>query len=405
VMTAGDIYTIAGDDTESFGGDGGLASSSEISAPSGITSDSAGDIFFDDTDNLRVRMVPNHRGRFFGQSMTAGDIFTVAGNGALGDSGEGGPASSAEFKKVAGVALDAHHNLIVTDEGASRVLVVANTSGTYYGRHMAAGYIYSIAGSGMVGYSGIGGPARSATIGCPLGAVVDRHGNVVITDACNQRILVVADSTGTFYGRAMTAGYIYSIAGEGTIGYSGIGGPARSARIGCPLGTVVDRHGNVIFTAACNQRILVVAGSTGTFYGREMTAGYIYSIAGSGRAGYSGNGGLATRAELNNPDDVVVDEAGNLVFTDAHNDVVRVVAASAGTYYGQTMKPDHIYLLAGNGTYGWEGDGGSPAVAEFANPAGLAAVTIGDGGTGSAIYITDLANARIRVVDWDGGGA
>jgi len=397
-MTAGDIYTIAGNDTEGFSGDGGAAPSAELDAPEGITSDAHGDIFVADDGNLRVRMIPASTSTFFGQAMMAGDIYTIAGDGSEGSSGDGGPATSAELEDVAGVALDGSGNLVVTDEGAWQVKVVAASTGTFYGQAMTAGDIYLIAGNGLLGYSGIGGPATTAEIGCPLGTVVDPRGNVVFSDSCNERIMVVADANGTFYGQAMTAGDLYSIAGDGTGGYSGDGGPATSAELNEPALMTMDAAGNLVFADGRNNRIRVVAVTTGTYYGQAMTAGDIYSVAGTGAAGYTGNGRLATKAELDHPDDVVIDEAGNLVLTDAHNNVVRVVANRTGSYYGQAMKKGDIYLLAGTGSYGWAGDGGPPASAELANPDGITAVAQADRGTGSAIYVGDLANSRLRLV-------
>jgi hypothetical protein len=226
----------------------------------------------------------------------------------------------------------------------------------------------------------------------------------VFTDVCDERIMVVAESTGTLYGQAMTAGDLYSIAGDGTAGYSGNAGPATTAELDEPALMTVDATGNLTFADGRNNLIGVVAVATGTYYGQAMTAGDIYCVAGTGTAGHSGHGGLATAAELNHPDDVVVDEAENLVLTDAHNNVVRVVATSPGSYYGQAMKEGDIYLLAGSGTYGWAGDGGPPASAELANPDGLTAVSQADHGSGSAIYIGDVANSRFRLVSSDGAG-
>ena len=193
---------------------------------------------------------------------------------------------------------------------------------------MTAGDIYTIAGNGAAGFSGDGGPAVKARLHRPTGVTLDAAGNVLISDSFNERIRVLAATTGTFYGRAMTAGDIYTIAGNGTQGFSGDGGPATAAELNTPLRTTVDAAGNVVISDSFNQRLRVLAVKTGTFYGRAMTAGDIYTIAGNGTAGFSGDGGPATAAGLYKPLRVTVDAAGNLVFCDERDNRIRVVRSS-----------------------------------------------------------------------------
>ncbi len=134
----------------------------------------------------------------------------------------------------------------------------------------------------------------------------------------------------------------------------------------------VDAAGNLVIADTANNRVRVVAATTGTFYGQAMTAGDIYTIAGDGSAGGSGDGGPATSAELNQPDRVAVDGAGNLVIADYYNERVRVMAASTGTFYGQAMTAGDIYTIAGDGSAGGSGDGGPATSAELNQPPGLA---------------------------------
>ena len=136
---------------------------------------------------------------------------------------------------------------------------------------------------------------------------------------------MVAARTGTFYGQAMTAGDIYTVAGTGTPGFSGDGGPATAAELDHPDGVSVDPAGNLVIGDTSNNRVRVVAARTGTFYGQAMTAGDIYTVAGTGPPGYAGDGGPAAAAELNNPQGVAVDRAGNLVIGDGGNGRVRLV--------------------------------------------------------------------------------
>jgi hypothetical protein len=179
----------------------------------------------------------------------------------------------------------------------------------------------------------------------------------VIADTYNNRIRVVAGSTATFYGVAMTAGDIYTIAGNGTGGYSGNGGAGDLSRARLPQGIAVDSAGNVVIADTNNDRIRAVAETTGTYYGTAMTAGDIYTIAGNGSDGYSGDGGPATSA-LYFASDVAVDGSGNVLIADTDNDRIRVVAGSTATFYGTAMTAGDIYTIAGNGTYGYSGDGG-----------------------------------------------
>ena len=153
---------------------------------------------------------------------------------------------------------------------------------------------------------------------------VDGAGNVLIADTFNNRIRVVAASTGTYYGRPMTAGDIYTIAGGGASGL-GDGGPATAAQLNTPAGVAVDGAGNLLIADTYDNRIRVVAASTGTYYGQPMTAGDIYTIAGTGTGGFSGDGSPATAAELYTPSGVAVDAAGNLFITDTANNRIREV--------------------------------------------------------------------------------
>ena len=371
-MTAGDIYSVAGNGKRGFSGDGGPATSAELRLPQDLTVDAAGNLAIADTYNNRVRVAAAGTGTFYGQPMTGGHIYTVAGDGTAGFSGDGGPATSAELRLPQGVAVDAAGNLVITDTGNNRVRVVAAGTGTFYGQAMTAAHIYTVAGDGTAGFSGDSGPATSAELRGPQRVAVDAAGNLLITDTGNNRIRVVAASTGTFYGQAMTAAHIYTVAGDGTAGFSGDSGPATSAELGGPQGVSVDGAGNLVITDTGNNRIRVVAARTGTFYGQPMTAGDIYTVAGDGTAGFSGDSGPATSAELFAPRNAVADGAGNLLTADFANERVRVVAARTGTFYGQPMTAGDIYTVAGDGTAGFSGDGGPGTAAELFNPAGMA---------------------------------
>ena len=389
-MAAGDIYTIAGNGQFLFSGAGGPATRAELFGPEGVATDAAGDIV--EGDSSRVRLVPAHNGIFFGRPMTAGHIYTIAGIAGFGPVGDGGPATKAYLDNSSGVALDAAGNVLIADTNHARIRVVAASTGTFYGQHMTAADIYTVAGDGTTGYSGDGGPATRAELDQPSAMALDAAGNALIADAGNDRVRVVAASSGTFYGRPMTAGDIYTVAGDGTFGYSGDGGPATRAELSLPFGVTVDGAGNILTADTFNHRIRVVASSTGTFYGQPMTAGDIYTVAGNGLAGYTGDGGPATAAELKYPHGVAADRAGNLVIADTQNNRIRVVAASTGTFYGQPMTAGDIYTVAGDGTFGYSGDGGPATQAQIAGPPAVAPTDTGN------LLIADNQNHRIRMV-------
>ena len=391
-MTAGDIYTVAGNGTSAFSGDGGLATGAELNGPRRVTVDGAGNLVITDRGNNRVRVVAAATGTFYGQAMTAGDIYTVAGTGAYGFSGDGGPATAAELASPDQTAVDGAGNLVIADWGNSRVRVVAAGTGTFYGQAMTAGDIYTVAGNGQVGYGSDGGLATSAKLDGPQDVAVDGAGNLVIADSGNDRVRVLAARTATFYGRAMTVRHLYTVAGNGSFGFSGDGGPGTAAGLKIPQDAVADGAGNLVITDSGNNRVRVVAGGTGTFYGQAMTAGDIYTVAGNGTFGFSGDGGPATTAELGSPGQTAVDGMGNLVIADSGNNRVRVVAASTGTFYGQAMTAGDIYTAAGNGTGGFSGDGGPALSAELSRPLGVAVDAAGD------LLVVDVGNNRIREV-------
>ena len=391
-MTAGDIYTVAGRGIAGFSGDGGPAWHAELSFPDGMIVDRAGNLVIGDSSNNRLRVVAGSTGTFYGQAMTKGDIYTIAGNGTQGFAGDGGPATSAELNTPCTPALDATGNLVFADNGNQRIRVLAESTGTFYGQAMTAGDIYTIAGTGTEGFAGDGGPATSAEFQNPVGVTVDSAGNVLVGDANNNRVRAVAENTGSFYGQAMTKGDIYTVAGNGSLGFSGGGGPATSAELDFPTGVAVDGAGNRLVADKGNNRIRVVAATSGTFYGRAMTKGDIYTVAGDGTQGFSGDGGPATGAELNVPFGVAVDAAGNLVLPDSGNSRVRVVAVSTGTFYGQAMTAGNIYTVAGDGTRGSSGDGGPATSAELDDPGKVAVDAAGN------LVIPDDHISRVRVV-------
>ena len=321
-MTAGDIYTIAGNGDGVYNGDGIPATTAGL-RPAAVAVDHAGNLVVTD-DNDRIRVVAAKSGTFYGQAMTAGDIYTVAGDGHSGYNGDGIRATSATLFPQA-VAVDGAGNLVIADLGSNRVRVVAASTGTFYGQAMTAGDIYTIAGNGDGAFNGNGIPATSAGVN-PEGVAMDSAGNLVIADG-NALVRVVAARTGSFYGQAMTAGDIYTVAGDGTRGYAGDGGPALSAALADPHDVAMDHDGNLVISDTFNNRVRVAAVRSGTFYGIAMTKGDIYTVGGDGPSGWNGDGIPATTAQFSSPLGVAVSRAGDLLICDAISNRVRVISS------------------------------------------------------------------------------
>ena len=387
-MTAGDIYSIAGNGTAGFAGDGGPAGGAELNAPQAAALDSAGNVLIADAGNQRIRVIAEGTGTFYGQSMTANHIYTIAGTGTPGLSGDGGPATSAELHEPSSVAVDGAGDVVIADTANFRVRVIAASTGTHYGRAMTAGHIYTVAGIGSGHFSGNGTTATAAQLDGPQATAADSAGDVVISDGTN-RIRMVAATTGTHFGVAMTAGHIYTVAGDGNRGFGGDNGPALKAKVE-PRGIAFDSSGNLVFADGSN-RIRVVAARTGTFYGKSMKAGYIYSIAGGGSGGVT-NGIPAVDSSLTFPTDVAIDGAGNVLIVDNGDLLVRVVAEGTGTFYGQSMTAGDIYTIAGGGPTGALGDDGPATDAYLNGPRDVAVDPAGN------VVISDTNDERIRVV-------
>jgi hypothetical protein len=408
-LSTGELTTPAGTvDVTGPGASGIAAGEAGLGYLCGLTVDGAGNLVFadggyfsdgspDGGDNL-VRLLATHAGTYYGQAMTAGHVYTIAGDGTQGYSGDGGPAPAAELSGPAGIAVDAAGN--VEDTGNDVVRVIVAASGTFYGQAMTAGDIYTVAGTGQFGYSGYGGPAARARLGIlPVGdgkndvsepwpaLRVDHHGNLVLGDTDNDVVRVVATSSGTFYGQKMTAGDIYTVAGDGRGDRGDADGPALKEHFSTVSGIAVDGAGDLVVADNGNDIVWVVAEHTGPSYGIKMTAGDAYVVAGSGNFGTSGNGGVATRADFAGPTGVAVDSAGNILISDTggtgdtgayyENEEVRAVAARSGTYYGLKMTAGHLYDVAGTDAVN-SGLGGPATRAVLSEPSGVTLDRSGD---------------------------
>ena len=397
-MTVGQVYVVAGGGSTL--GDGGPATKAQLLMAYSLAIDPAGDLILADLGSGRIRVVAERTGTRYGQHMKAGDIYTVAGGGA--SQANGAPALKSKLVNPCAVAVDSRGNIDFAVGAGRRVRAVAAATGRFYGQQMAAGHIYVIAGNGGTWLSGDGGPAAKAQM-FPSAEVTDSSGNVIFADAAQRvyrsEIRILVRRAGTYFGRRMTAGNVYALVGSGPEGFSGDGGPGTRARLSLsiPIAAVselaLDRAGNLVFLDTGNYRVRVLAARTGTFYGQRMKAGAIYTVAGNGGGNDTGNGGPALKAQLEMyyGTGLAIDPHGNIAISEDGDDAVRLVAASAGTFYGKKMKAGYIYHIAGKFIGGTRGDGG-PAIDASMFPNALAYDARGN------LLIADTLLSEIRVV-------
>ena len=321
------ISTYAGTGASGFSGDGGQATSAILKNPDGVAVDAQGNIYISDSFNSRIRKV----------NASTGVITTVAGTGSYGFSGDGGLAIAAKMTYPSDIAVDSQSNLYIADNARIRKVTVST------------GIITTIAGNGTGTPTGDGGLATAAQL---------------------QEGQMTFDSQGSLYISAgnrirkidATTGIITTVAGTGTVGFSGDGGPATSAKLYATGGIVVDANNNLYIADQGNFRVRKVDGATGI----------ITTICGSIN-NYFGDGGLATAAELTGPNGLVLDAQGNLYIADQPNHRIRKIDGSTGI----------ITTIAGNGNGNFSGDGGPATAAELFFPKDLAMDAQGN------LYITE----------------
>ncbi len=406
-VQAGRTYTIAGDGTVGYSGDGGLAVNAKLAGPAGLAI-TQGDIFFADTGNDRIRVIAGRTGYLYGglssTKLIAGHIYTIAGGG--NSTADGVPASTAALALIPpgtwpaapdGVRVDNGGNIVFADSADCEVRVIADADGSFYGISMVGGDIYTIAGTGTCKSPGTGhDPAKTTPIEAPLQLTTDGFGDVIFNEADGSEFLaattgraygmkviagdlydlgqidgLTADAkgnlvesdflgptqllgyrSGTDFGKTVTAGRFTTIAGNFNSWYSGDGGPALRAQLGTsfadstlPRVIVADQHADLAISVDGRARFIPVR--SGTYFGRSMRGGQIYPLLGRTGIGCS-NKLLPARDPSVNVRALGFDQAGNVIAADtckAGRLLVRAVRS--GRFYGKQMRAGYVYLIAG----------------------------------------------------------
>jgi sugar lactone lactonase YvrE len=401
-ISTGFISTVAGTGTASYSGDGAAATSAKLDTPSGVAVDSSGNIYIADRTNDRVRKV----------TISTGYISTVAGNGSscgspTGGCGDGSAATSANLTSPNSVVLDSSGNIYIADSGDNRIREVT----------ISTGNISTVAGNGTPGYSGDGGAATSAEIDGPNGAALDSSGNIYISDTQDRRIRVVNPGTG----------HISTLAGNGTQGATGNGGPAISAELDDPKQIAVDGLGNVYLADATAEEVRLVqlnttfpttalGGSSAVqdFFLETTAAETLTSMTAQQSQGSKQEYSIGTitgctvNGSTSNPSGTICTLP--ITFTPAYpgprNVPLTAVTGTGNVGFGLTgtgagplavLIPGIVSTVAGNGTAGTTGNGGAATSAELNDPGNVAVDSAGN------MYIANYNNQDIQKVTASSG--
>lgn len=329
------INTFAGTGIAGYNGDGIACGTAQLDTPFAVAVDKMHNVYISDSRSYRIRKVD-----------ASGTISTIAGTGVAGFGGDNGPATLAQIKQPFGIFVDDTGNVLFADANNNRIRKISTT-----------GIITTIAGNGVAGFSGDNAPAVSAMLNTPGDVCNDKTGRIYFIDIINNRIRKID-----------TSGIITTIAGGGST--LGDNGSATLASLNTPQNIAIDGNGNIYVTDGGNHRIRKIS-----------TLGIITTIAGTGIPGFNGDWLQATSAQLYAPVGIKIDKDGNIYITDATNGRVRKIS-NAGI----------MTTIAGNGMWGYGGDGGPAVAAKFYSMGGIA---VDDSVN---MYIADAGNNRIRII-------
>ena len=349
-----------------------------LDSPAAVALDAAGDVLVADSGHCRVVVVAGHSGHSYGATLRPGRAVTIAG-GRCGSGGFGHPT---------GLAVDLTGHIYVAEANEQRVKVIE-----------PSGVLTTVAGTGRAGDGGDGGAASSAQLNEPTGVAVDRSGDLFIADTANCRVRVVPAAGGSVLGQAVERDHIYTVAGTGTCGSAGQGGPIGGAQLFDPVAVAVDFAGDLLVADQGDQSILLATQHTGNYYGTTIAAGDIgVVVGGTGTYGpYVADGLSATSvgAELNDVRDIALGPTGALVLSDGFMHVIRVVPAQSETLFGRAMTAGDLYTAAGAlpaQTAAGAGDATRWVLTHMSTPTGVAISK-----SGSLVYCDAATGAVVTV--------
>ncbi len=334
------ISSVAGTGVAGFSGDGGPATAAQINDPFGMVLGPDGALWFCEYTGQHIRKIARD-----------GTITTVAGNGERAYTGDGGPALKASFNRPHELRFDAAGNVFIADMVNNAIRRI----------DAKTGIITTFAGNGQKGYTGDGGPADKASLSSPHSIQFGPDGNLYICDIGNNVIRLVEMRTGT----------IRTFAGTGKPGPTPDGAPIAGTPLRGPRSMDFDRAGNLWIVTREGNQVLKF----------DLKAGTIHHIAGTGKPGFTGNGGPAKEATLSGPKGIAIDREGNAWLADTESHSIRMVNAKTG----------NLELIAGTGKKGNGGDG-DPLQCAMGRPHGVFVDTDG------AVFIGDSESHRVRVL-------
>ncbi len=446
----GKLFKVAGSGFAQSLGDGGPASQASLNSPTSLGIDAADNLYISEYDPSKIRFIPATSGTYFGQSMTAGNIYTVAGSGGAIDPIDpklSGSALASTMGYTTQIGADPTGNLFIAFHNTpSRVGVLARTTGTLFGQSVTAGNLYSFLGNNTLTSAPDGTAVwSSASVGAPTGINFDSAGNLFFSENQWGNVRMVPRTAGNYFGISMQANTLYTLmAGlqfpntlaldpDGHIAvpslgirfrprtattlfgismspsttYIVAGGSTTSpfvdgaSAVGAamdPRALVIDAQHNIVAADPTNNYVEMVPNVSGTYFGRSLTAGNVYAVAGNGTDRFSADGLPAATSVINTPNGIAVDADENLYFADGNNRRIRFVPKTSGTFFGQSMTAGNIYTLAGTGTSGYTPD--VPAV-----PGTSAMISTVTGlwvDASRNVYLADSLNHRIRKISSNG---
>jgi hypothetical protein len=392
----GALTRIAGNGSVNFGGEGALATMSDLSGPMGLAALPGGGVVIADEGNNRVRVVAGSTMHAYGRTLKTHHIYTILGDGETRPPATGSFGASTSIGEPDAVAVDVRGDVFALSALSSQLFVVAARAGRFLGRAIEPGHVYLVAGNGSTGFGGDGTRAGLARFSGVASVAVSAQG-IAIADSGNGRIRYVALESGVQFGLRMVSGDIYTIAGNGgqpTAAASSV--PATHAFLGDPQGVAFDRSGDLVIANTGDNVVQLLASRSGRLLGHAVRSGFLYTLAGNGSAGYSGNGLAALKSAFFLPTAIAVDGFGNILLADSGNNRLRVVAESLGHFYGLEMTRGDVYTVAGSGSIG-ACESPFPTKTDLMDPSGVTSSSI------SAVWISNTGANEVCLLEGSPG--